>query len=45
MDRAGYALLALTGGGLIAAQAPINARLRTVLHAPVSVFRVSTRIG
>jgi bacterial/archaeal transporter family-2 protein len=45
MDRAGYALLALAGGGLIAAQAPINARLRTVLHAPVGSALISFVVG
>ena len=45
MDRAGYTLLPLIGGGFIAAQAPINARLKTILDAPVGSALISFVIG
>lgn len=45
MSRILYALIPLLGGGLIAAQAPINARLRTVLHSPVGSAFVSFAVG
>jgi transporter family-2 protein len=40
-----YALLALTGGALIAVQAPVNARLRLVLGSPVGSALVSFVVG
>ena len=45
MSRVLYALLPLTGGALIAAQAPINARLRLILSSPVGSGLVSFLIG
>lgn len=45
MTRILYALLPLVGGALIAAQAPINARLRLVLASPVGSAFVSFLIG
>jgi transporter family-2 protein len=40
-----YALLPLTGGALIAAQAPINARLRLTLASPVGSGLISFLVG
>jgi bacterial/archaeal transporter family-2 protein len=40
-----YALLAMTGGALLAAQAPINARLRVALGSPVGSALVSFAVG
>jgi transporter family-2 protein len=40
-----YAALPLVGGALIAAQAPINARLRVILGSPVGSAFVSFLIG
>jgi transporter family-2 protein len=40
-----FALLAMTGGALIAAQAPINARLRIALASPVGSALVSFVVG
>lgn len=45
MSRVLYALLPLTGGVLIAAQAPINARLRLILSSPVGSGLVSFLVG
>ena len=45
MTRILYALLPLVGGALIAAQAPINARLRVILTSPVGSAFVSFAIG
>ena len=45
MTRILYALLPLVGGALIAAQAPINARLRVTLTSPVGSAFVSFLIG
>ena len=45
MSRVLYALLPLAGGALIAAQAPINARLRLVLSSPVGSGLVSFLVG
>ena len=45
MDRFGPALLAMTGGGLIAAQAPINARLKIIVGSPLLAAAVSFAIG
>lgn len=45
MSRVLYALLPLTGGALIAAQAPINARLRLILSSPVGSGLVSFLVG
>jgi transporter family-2 protein len=45
MDRFGPAALAMTGGGLIAAQAPINARLRLVVGSPLLAAAISFAIG
>jgi bacterial/archaeal transporter family-2 protein len=43
--RSVYLILPLVGGALIAAQAPINARLRTILESPVGSAFVSFAIG
>jgi transporter family-2 protein len=45
VDRLGYVLLPLAGGALIAAQAPINARLRLVVASPVGSALVSFVVG
>lgn len=45
MDRLAYTLLPLAGGVLVAAQAPINARLRTVLGSPLAAGFVSFAVG
>lgn len=45
MSRLLYALLPLAGGALIAAQAPINARLRVVLASPLGSAFLSFVIG
>lgn len=45
MSRVLYALLPLAGGVLIAAQAPINARLRLTLASPVGSALISFLIG
>lgn len=45
MSRILYALVPLLGGVLIAAQAPINARLRLVLQSPAGSAFVSFAIG
>jgi bacterial/archaeal transporter family-2 protein len=45
MDRIAYSLLALSGGVLVAAQAPINARLRTVVGSPLTAALVSFAVG
>lgn len=45
MSRALYALLPLAGGALVAAQAPINARLRLTLASPLGSGLVSFVIG
>lgn len=45
MPRLIYALLPLIGGAMIAAQAPVNARLRLVLASPVGSALVSFLIG
>lgn len=45
MTRTLYALLPLIGGALIAAQAPINARLRVVLSSPIGSALISFAIG
>lgn len=45
MSRVLYALLPLAGGVLIAAQAPINARLRITLASPLGSALVSFLIG
>ena len=45
MDRFAPAMLALVGGGLIAAQAPINARLRLVVGSPLLAAAVSFAVG
>lgn len=45
MDRLAYVVLPLTGGALIAAQAPINARLRLVVDSAVGSALVSFVIG
>jgi transporter family-2 protein len=45
MDRFAPALLAVTGGGLIAAQAPINARLKIIVGSPLLAAGVSFAIG
>lgn len=41
MDRIPYVLLPLLGGALIAAQAPINARLRVVVGSPIASAALS----
>jgi bacterial/archaeal transporter family-2 protein len=43
--RSVYLILPLVGGALIAAQAPINARLRTILESPVGSAFTSFAIG
>ncbi len=45
MSRLLYALLPLAGGALIAAQAPINARLRITLASPIGSALISFLIG
>jgi transporter family-2 protein len=45
VSRVLYALLPLTGGALIAAQAPINARLRLTLASPVGSGLISFLVG
>jgi bacterial/archaeal transporter family-2 protein len=45
VTRSVYLILPLVGGALIAAQAPINARLRTALESPVGSAFVSFAIG
>ena len=45
MPRLAYLLLPLIGGALIAAQAPVNARLRLVLASPVGSAFVSFAVG
>jgi transporter family-2 protein len=45
MSRALYALLPFAGGAFIAAQAPINARLRLILTSPLGSGLVSFAIG
>jgi transporter family-2 protein len=45
MSRIVVALLPLLGGALIAAQAPVNARLRVALTSPVGSAFVSFAIG
>jgi bacterial/archaeal transporter family-2 protein len=45
VSRLLYALLPLAGGAMIAAQAPINARLRLILTSPVGSALVSFLVG
>jgi len=45
MSRIIYALLPLIGGAMIAAQAPVNARLRLVLGSPIGSALVSFLVG
>ena len=45
MSRLAYLLLPLIGGAMIAAQAPVNARLRLVLGSPVGSALVSFAVG
>jgi transporter family-2 protein len=45
VNRFLYAALALAGGALIAAQAPINARLRVRLASPIGSALVSFAVG
>ena len=45
MPRLAYLVLPLIGGALIAAQAPVNARLRLVLASPVGSAFVSFAMG
>ncbi len=45
MTRLVYAFLALVAGGMIATQAPINARLRVVLGSPTGSALVSFVVG
>jgi bacterial/archaeal transporter family-2 protein len=45
VDRLAYLILPLVGGALIAAQAPINARLRGVVDSAVGSAMVSFVIG
>jgi bacterial/archaeal transporter family-2 protein len=45
VSRVLYALLPLLGGALIAAQAPVNARLRLVVASPMGSALVSFLIG
>ncbi len=45
MSRLLYAILPLIGGAMIAAQAPVNARLRLVLASPIGSAFVSFLVG
>src|SRR5690606_34392781 len=45
MSRLLYAILPLLGGAMIAAQAPVNARLRLVLASPIGSAFVSFLVG
>lgn len=45
MDRIAYFILPLIAGALIAAQAPINARLRVVTGSPIASAAVSFIVG
>lgn len=45
MSRLVYALLPLIGGAMVAAQAPVNARLRLVLASPIGSAFVSFLVG
>jgi len=45
MDRFAPAMLAFAGGGLIAAQAPINARLKIIVGSPVLAAAISFVVG
>ena len=45
MTRVVYAVLPLVAGGLLAAQAPINARLRVVLDSPLGSAFISFAVG
>ena len=45
MTRFLYALLPLVGGAMIAAQAPVNARLRVALGSPVGSAVISFAVG
>lgn len=45
MSRLLYVLLSLSGGALVAAQAPINARLRFALGSPIGSALVSFLVG
>jgi transporter family-2 protein len=45
MDRLVPAMLAFAGGGLIAAQAPINARLKLVVVSPLLAAAISFVVG
>jgi len=45
VSRVLYALLPLAGGALIAAQAPVNARLRLILTSPIGSGLISFVIG
>jgi len=45
VDRIAYSLLAVTGGVLVAVQAPVNARLRTVVDSPLMAGLVSFVVG
>jgi transporter family-2 protein len=45
VSRVLYALLPLAGGALIAAQAPVNARLRLILSSPIGSGLVSFLVG
>jgi transporter family-2 protein len=45
MSRTVYSLLPLAGGILVAIQAPVNARLRTIVESPVFAGLVSFAVG
>jgi transporter family-2 protein len=45
VDRITYSLLAVTGGVLVAVQAPVNARLRAVVDSPLAAALVSFAVG
>jgi transporter family-2 protein len=45
VSRVLYVLLPLAGGALIAAQAPVNARLRLILSSPIGSGMISFAIG
>ncbi len=45
MERLALALFAALGGGLIAAQAPINARMRSAVGSPILSAAISFTVG
>lgn len=45
MERVAYSLMPIAGGILVAVQAPINARLRTVTDSPLAAAFISFAVG